>query len=388
MAASSSAGCPTPAGANNDIPTYEYVDINTRPFHVGAFERLWKETLKPTYYSFRDAPQETEDEEFAQEMGVSAETIDELKVICSPDTLRCYPENEPPDKNVVPMDPGLRTLRLRKRQQDYKETLLRDFTCRQHLYATELESLAMGKRPADPEDLVPEGEFILSINVVYPVIFERFKHVRPHQTLQVLGSQKLTDLRDAICCVSDLQVSGEFSRSPDMAPEFISKDHYKSATFYLEGTFYNDMRFPECRDLSQTIMEWAKSHDFPTFQTAKMEETTFRDLKIKIGYPYLYCHQGDCEHVVIITDIRMAHRDDCLDHKLFPLLTYKHRVMTRKCAVCHLYISRWITTNDSLAPMDPCMFCELCFRMLHYDAQGNKLGDFLAFPFVDAGAFN
>lgn len=56
----------------------------------------------------------------------------------------------------------------------------------------------------------------------------------------------------------------------------------------------------------RTVMEWAKSHDFPTFQTAKMEETTFRDLKIKIGYPYLYCHQGDCEHVVIITDIRSA----------------------------------------------------------------------------------
>ncbi|KAG9344098.1 hypothetical protein JZ751_012578 [Albula glossodonta] len=137
-----------------------------------------------------------------------------------------------------------------------------------------------------------------------------------------------------------------------------------------------------------TIIEWAKSRDFPTFQTEKMEETTFRELKIKIGYPYLYCHQGDCEHVVIITDIRLAHQDDCLDRKLYPLLTYKHRVVTRKCAVCHLYISRWITTNDSFAPTDPCLFCDQCFRMLHYDSLGNKQGDFLAYPFVDAGAFN
>ena len=35
-----------------------------------------------------------------------------------------------------------------------------------------------------------------------------------------------------------------------------------------------------------------------------MEDTKFSDLKVKVGYPYLYCHQGDCEHLVLITDIR------------------------------------------------------------------------------------
>lgn len=35
-----------------------------------------------------------------------------------------------------------------------------------------------------------------------------------------------------------------------------------------------------------------------------MEDFTFNDLNIKLGFPYLYCHQGDCEHVVVITDIR------------------------------------------------------------------------------------
>jgi snRNA-activating protein complex subunit 3 len=42
-------------------------------------------------------------------------------------------------------------------------------------------------------------------------------------TLQMLGSHSLVDLRDAICCISDLQVFGEFSNTPDMAPDFISK---------------------------------------------------------------------------------------------------------------------------------------------------------------------
>ncbi|XP_035273362.1 snRNA-activating protein complex subunit 3 [Anguilla anguilla] len=387
MAASSAAGCSTSANANDDIPTYEYIDINTKPFHVATFENLWKQTLNPKYYSIRDVHQET-DEEFAEDIGIPPGTVEELKVICNPDTLRCHPENQPPDTDVVPADPGLMTLRMRKRRQDYRETLIRAQTCRQDLYAAELENLAIGKKPVDPEDLLPEGEIILSVNVLFPVITERFKHFKARQNLQVLGSQKLTDLRDAICCLSDLQVCGEFSDTPDMAPEFISKDLFKSAFLFLGGIFYNDMRYPECKDLSQTVREWAESHDMPTFQTAKMEETTFRDLKLKVGYPYLYCHQGDCEHVVLITDIRLAHRDDCLDLKLYPLLTYKHRMISRRCAVCNLYISRWMTTNDSFAPTDPCLFCDICFRMLHYDPEGKKLGDFQAFPYVDPGAFN
>lgn len=270
-----------------------------------------------------------------------------------------------------------------------------------------------------------------------------------------------------------------------------------------------------------------------------MEDTRFLDLKVKVGFPYLYCHQGDCEHLVIITDIRskqvllqqsvsaptlehvfaslraeildlpdylricyksmtsstsilpgrsiwwfchetwilkdtvlvtrsgikpslvswncasqdraanlvprmggkgqwqrnlcvprkrwqkllfmsrtshfffyrLAHRSDCLDKTLYPLLTHKHRFTTQKCSVCHVFIGRclfvspsrsawtnedfessflprWFTTGDRSAPSDPCLFCDKCFRMLHYDEHGNKLGEFQAFPFVDRGAFN
>lgn len=63
----------------------------------------------------------------------------------------------------------------------------------------------------------------------------------------------------------------------------------------------NQMSFSHHR----TTIEWAESHNFPPFSQAKMEDTRFVDLKVKVGFPYLYCHQGDCEHLVIITDIRL-----------------------------------------------------------------------------------
>ncbi|XP_028833579.1 snRNA-activating protein complex subunit 3 [Denticeps clupeoides] len=374
--------------SNPNVPVYEYVDINTQVFHVGSFRQLWLDSLPPDVYSFEELDEEAQDAKFSEEFGVPAETLAELRAICSVDSLKSYPDDEPPDTSVVPPDPQLACLRLRKRKQDYKNSLAKDYTGRHDAYTNEMELQSVGRKPADADNAVPEGEIVLTFNIVYPVIFYRFKYVRPHQTLQVLGSQKLAELRDAICCVSDLQVFGEFSSVPDAVPQFVSKDHYKSAFFYFEGVFYNDMRYPECRDISQTTREWAKTRDFPAFTVAKMEETTFYDLKVKIGYPYLYCHQGDCEHVVILTDIRLIHRDDCRDRKLYPLLTYKHRVVTRKCSVCHLYISRWITTNDSLAPMDPCLFCDQCFRLLHYDKEGNKIAPFKAYSYVDPGAFN
>uniref|UniRef100_A0A3B3HWS1 snRNA-activating protein complex subunit 3 n=2 Tax=Oryzias latipes TaxID=8090 RepID=A0A3B3HWS1_ORYLA len=115
-------------------------------------------------------------------------------------------------------------------------------------------------------------------------------------------NQQISLLRDAICCISDLQVCGDFSRTPDMAPDFLCKDHFKSAFFFFEGVFYNDMRFPECQDISITTINWAKSHNFPPFTQAKMEDTLLQDLKLKVGFP-MYCHQGICEHLVI-TDVR------------------------------------------------------------------------------------
>lgn len=54
------------------------------------------------------------------------------------------------------------------------------------------------------------------------------------------------------------------------------------------------------------IIEWSESHDrgYGNLQSVKMEDYTFNDLSLKIGFPYLFCHQGNCEHIIIITDIR------------------------------------------------------------------------------------
>ncbi|NXX96939.1 SNPC3 protein, partial [Centropus bengalensis] len=264
--------------------------------------------------------------------------------------------------------------RFRKKTLERREkTIIVDRACRQETLAYEMESHAIGRRPDNPTDVVEEGELLLTVNIFYPVIFQKV----------ATGFSS--------CILVSLPYSGSISPSQAVKiREMTEGDLYKSAFFYFEGTFYNDRRYSECRDLCRTIIEWSESHNrgYGNFRSAKMEDYTFNDLTLKIGFPYLYCHQGSCEHIIIVTDIRLIHHDDCLDRTFYPLLVKKHWLCTRKCFVCKMYTARWVTNRDRLAPEDPCFFCDVCFRMLHYDAEGNKLGEFLAFPYVDPGIFN
>ena len=43
---------------------------------------------------------------------------------------------------------------------------------------------------------------------------------------------------------------------------------------------------------------------------------------------------------------------------------------------------RWVTVNDTLASEDPCFFCAICFKGLHYTPNGEKICDFQAYPVV------
>ncbi|XP_051875198.1 snRNA-activating protein complex subunit 3 isoform X2 [Pristis pectinata] len=353
MAAGPSEASAASVTASYHAPDYELTDVNTKAFNVGSFGSLWREKLKKMDLAL-DIEEEVEmGQQLVDQLGLPADMVEELQVVCGVNTLDC--SEDTPDTDVIPQDTDLVTLQIRKKViEKREERLICDRTCRQEMFAHEHEMQTVGRKPSNPENFVPAGEIILTINVYSPVIFTKHREKKPHHTMLVLGSQKLTELRDAISCVSDLQIGGEFSNTPDLAPEHISKDLYKSAFFFFEETFYNDLRYSECRDLSRTIIDWVESHDrgYGKFRTAKMEDYTFNDMCIKVGYPYLYCHQGDCEHLVIITDIR------------------------------------WVTNNDSFAPEDPCFFCDTCFRMLHYDTDGNKLGEFLAYPYVDPGIFN
>ena len=57
------------------------------------------------------------------------------------------------------------------------------------------------------------------------------------------------------------------------------------------------------------ITEWAKDTVTAIPDDTKsmdMNECSFNDLKVRLGCPYVFLHQGQCEHLVVFKDIRWA----------------------------------------------------------------------------------
>lgn len=243
--------------------------------------------------------------------------------------------------------------------------------------------------PADEDftqdnEMIADDEVILNCIVLHP---ERPKK-KILQAL-VLGSVKLSEFRDMIHCRMDKIIFGEFSNNPDLVGGQESKEIYPSSFFYVESTFYNDTREPLHRDYSRIIMEWAKDSDrynipgLGLLNSKSMEETTFADLNIRLGYPYLFCHQGNCEHLVVFTDMRMKHENDPKLSSSYPFKVHDVLRRRKKCSICHIHLVKWTTLNDELAFEDPALFCEKCFRYLHYTKDGDKIASFEAYPYVE-----
>ncbi|ESO10957.1 hypothetical protein HELRODRAFT_137173, partial [Helobdella robusta] len=121
-----------------------------------------------------------------------------------------------------------------------------------------------------------------------------------------LGSNYLTQLRDKIYCSSDLVVNEDYKFDPDAPISTTTKDIYKSGFLFIEGTFYNDFRHEGSIDYSLSMKEWAEERPeiVGPFKYESMDGVKFLDLTIRIGQPYLYMHQGNCEHLIIFTDLR------------------------------------------------------------------------------------
>lgn len=61
------------------------------------------------------------------------------------------------------------------------------------------------------------------------------------------GSQRLTDLRDALVCPADVNLQALGMAVP-------------SAYFYIEGTFYSDLRAPGSLDYSEPVIEFCQQN--------------------------------------------------------------------------------------------------------------------------------
>ncbi|XP_043702175.1 snRNA-activating protein complex subunit isoform X2 [Telopea speciosissima] len=236
-------------------------------------------------------------------------------------------------------------------------------------------------------------EVILSVE-----IFHGLKSCVKTQELLVLGRQTLTELRDSIYCLTDqvMQKAGQ---------------HDPSGYFLIEDVFCNDLRDPSAIDYSKPIFDWLKNcekealekweciiaggsqqkrkallgkvptPDFPHFKAVDMHETRFCDLEFRLGAGYLYCHQGDCKHAIVIRDMRLIHPEDVQNQVAYPVLTFQLKSRHQKCSACKIYLATKVTVDDKWAQENPCYFCHSCYYLLHYDEEGKLLYEFTVYDY-------
>lgn len=241
--------------------------------------------------------------------------------------------------------------------------------------------------------LQPGKEIVLCVE-----IYHNKRTLQKTQEFLVLGQQYLTELRDKIYCLTDqlMERAGQ---------------HDTSGYFFIEGVFCNDLRDASSIDYSKPILDWLKDsnkealekweyilsgrlqpkqkalvdnkrkENLPQFKAIPMHGTRFCDLNFRLGAGYLYCHQGDCKHTIVIRDMRLIHPEDVQDRFAYPILTFQIKPRIRKCSVCQIFRAKLVTVDDKWAGENPCYFCDTCYYMLHYDNESLLYPDFSVYDY-------
>jgi len=228
-------------------------------------------------------------------------------------------------------------------------------------------------KPGEPERTAigssSTTEDELSIDEVFlQVAIYEAERPKKSQEFIVLGSQPLTALMERISCISDTMTTAE--PLPIKAGFFFIED-----TFYTmeEGAehalvvkkFLNDHRGMWKLDFtrgdserSAAAVRAAPSMMYETLKVAAMDRTKFENLCVRLGFPYVFVHHGDCEHLVVFRDIRSRNTTRELKFASdYPQLLHELPPIIRKCTVCELKAAAKCVVGDKYADESPAFFC-------------------------------
>ena len=140
-------------------------------------------------------------------------------------------------------------------------------------------------------------ELLLSVRVYKPFSSQYYCYkVGLLGEFTLLGRHTLADLRDLILCEFDYaSLAGDLSMDPSQVSKGLplAKQAYPSGFFFINDQFHDDMRNEDSKRLSENTLECAKGSDSLNFTRGlDMVDQKLENLYIKVGYPYLYVHQG------------------------------------------------------------------------------------------------
>ncbi|XP_045466032.1 snRNA-activating protein complex subunit 3-like isoform X2 [Harmonia axyridis] len=329
---------------------------------------------------------------------LSEETLESLEESCSIDQLMCdgeikikplaKPENYNLRKMLHETLPFTQKYTKLKVLQT-KAMVEKERSCESILYGNKENFhqcvVTNHKEEGSPRDMEPRSDFLLNVIFYKPFKFTFHKkntagRFRFNHEIQILGNNTLTQLRDQIICQSDVGLQVEVdSPTSDISHLMNAKKHYPSGCFFIEGVLYDDMRSPNAIEYSKEIIEWGLVRNVADFKKADMDKTKIKDLSLRFGYPYVYMHQGECEHIMVFGDGHILTENDCLNSKMYPRLYSLNKQMCTVCYMCNDDAACWIVKDYDRLPQSITYLCSKCTES-YCTIDGKKIGEYKLYP--------
>ncbi|VDN27348.1 unnamed protein product [Gongylonema pulchrum] len=189
--------------------------------------------------------------------------------------------------------------------------------------------------------------------------------LRSYWRFLLRGETSLLELHSLFRCSADFGTAVEEGQAPKIQDFNMFK--YPSSFLFIHDT---------------PIREWMKKkpNEFgPTQVKSLASGTKIKDLVCRLGYPYVYVHQGKCEHVFYFTDLRLM---DVQDYPIDFPQKLSDTSVENYCVTCHRRIADWIVESDSF-PIYPTHMCDDCYRSFHFIVKYRRDIDSRAYVYVD-----
>jgi len=150
---------------------------------------------------------------------------------------------------------------------------------------------------------------------------------------------------------------------------------YPNYFFFINNIFYSNALHT---DPATCVHDFLQKYNQSQTYEKQFADIRFEDLNLQVGRPYVYQHLGQCEHVMVISDIRLANGHDPNGK----LLTAVGISNCKPCMLCASRNAKWLVTNFPKLTVSRSFLCHRCFLSYCY-VNGRKAGGFQAYQYFE-----
>ncbi|KAJ7703027.1 snRNA-activating protein of 50kDa MW C terminal-domain-containing protein [Mycena rosella] len=176
----------------------------------------------------------------------------------------------------------------------------------------------------------------------------------------LLSSQTLGDLFETFPCTSN-EIAEEILDDGRVTGYQTDVPTRPGCVICIEGLAYGDgeSEFDYADKLIQHLQTIPKDAAPIKKAPTSMYDTTLASLSLRVGEPYWLLHQGNCEHFIVVDQIRLQHPSD--PPAGYPLTLQITPPVLDVCRGCAKAPAVWSVVNDERLGESPCPLCGPCW---------------------------